>query len=69
MLEGARLSMYSPSAWTNWGPAALISAPESGKMSREACPLHVDTCMLTVGAGVTGPWANSDTVAEQWLTH
>ena len=46
MLEGARLSMYSPSTLTNWGPAALISAPESGRMSREACPWHVDTCML-----------------------
>ena len=38
--------MYSSSALTNWGPAALISAPESGRMSREACPWHMDTCML-----------------------
>ena len=62
MLEGARLSMYSPSALTNWGPAALISAPESGRMLREACPWCVDTCMLIVGTGVgvAGPWANSE---------
>ena len=38
-------------------------------MSREACPWHVDTCMLTVEAGVTGPWANSDTVAEQLMAN
>jgi hypothetical protein len=24
----ARLSMFSPSEWTNWGPATQISAPE-----------------------------------------
>ena len=58
MLEGARLSMYFPSAWT----AALIFAPESGKTLREPCLWHVDTCMLTVGAGVAGPWASSESL-------
>ncbi len=62
----ARLSMCFPSAWTNWGPAAHISAPESGKILKEACPWHVDTCMLIVGAD---SWANpeSRTVGSSFM--
>ena len=50
--ELARLSMCSPSARTNWGPAAQMSAPESGRTTMLASPLHVVTFIVMVGAGV-----------------
>ena len=43
MLEWARLSMCSP---IELGPAAQMSAPESGRMLMVACPLIEVTCML-----------------------
>ena len=54
-LELARLSMCSPSARTNWGPAAQMSAPESGRTTMLASPLHVVTFIVMVGAGVMDP--------------
>ena len=47
----ARLSRCSPSLRTNSGPAAQMSAPESGRMSILACPLLVVTWAVIVGAG------------------
>ena len=53
--ESARLSMLSWRACTKAGPAAHMSAPESGRTLTVACPLQVATFMWMVGAGMIGP--------------
>ena len=52
--ECARLSRCSPSAWTNEGPAAQMSAPESCKAVTMAWPYIEAAWMLILGAGLNG---------------
>ena len=54
IFEWARLSRHSPRAWTNEGPAAQMSALESGKASTWARPYSEVAWMLILGAGLNG---------------
>ena len=51
ILEGRRLSTCSPSSLSACVPAADMSAPESGKLSRYVAPLREVMWMGIVGAG------------------
>ena len=48
-VDSARLSMCSPRARTRCGPAAQMSAPESGNTWSVACPSGVLASMAMVG--------------------
>ena len=61
--EGAKLSMCSPSDLTDSGPAAQMSAPESGSIAMLASPLQVVTFIVIVGPGLT----DSVDVLESWM--
>ena len=59
-LELARLSMCSPIIWTKCGPAAQMSAPESGRTSNPAWPLREVTVARIMGAGLDERFDNCE---------
>ena len=60
--------MCSPKACTKRGPAAQMSAPESGKASTLASPYGVLAWMLIFGAGFKFRSLMLERVAGSWVS-